>query len=198
MGLEQKCRASWSGGSGDVQALLENHELILRGDIKRAFPIALLEKIRVEDGDLRFHTGDDDISLTLGADKAGRWAKKLTTPPPSLAQKLGIGPSAKALVIGEIDDSVLLEALAENTTTVPQEARLCVAVAHDEAALHIAIRSQQSCAFETLIWIANVKGPHSPFSDNAVRSVMRNAGYMDNKISAVSDVLSATRYARRR
>jgi hypothetical protein len=101
-------------------------------------------------------------------------------------------------VIGEIDDAALLEALGGNTATSPQEARLCVAVARDEAELQIAIRAQQSCAFETLIWIANVKGPRSPFSDNAVRSVMRNAGYIDNKISAVSDVLSATRYARRR
>lgn len=198
MGLEQKCRASWPGGSGDVKALLETHELILRGDIKRTFPIARLEEIRVEDGDLRFRAGEEDVSLTLGADTAGRWAKKLTTPPPSLAQKLGIGPSAKALVIGEIDDAALIEALGENTTTVPQDAQLCLAVVRDDAELHIAIRAQQSCAFETLIWIVNVKGPRSPFNDNAVRGVMRNAGYIDNKVSTVSDVLSATRYARRR
>lgn len=198
MGLEQKCRAAWPGGSGDVKALLETHELILRGDVKRTFPIARLEKIRVEDEDLRFRVADEDIALTLGADKAGRWAKKLITPPPSLAQKLGTGPAAKALVIGEIDDPALVEALGENTTTSPQEAALCVAVVRDEAALQQAIRAQQSCAFETLIWIANVKGPRSPFSDNAVRSFMRDAGYIDNKVSAVSDVLSATRYARRR
>jgi hypothetical protein len=198
MGLEQKCRASWPGGSGDVKALLETHELILRGDIKRTFPITRLEDIRVEDEDLRFHAGDEDVSLTLGADTAGRWAKKLTTPPPTVAQKLGIGPSAKALVIGEIDDATLIDALAENTTTAPQEARLCLAVVRDEAELHIAIRAQQSCAFETLIWIANVKGSRSPFTENAVRSIMRDAGYIDNKVSAVSDVLSATRYARRR
>jgi hypothetical protein len=198
MGLEQKCRASWPGGSGDVKALLETHELILRGDVKRSFPIARLANIRVDAENLRFRAADEEIALTLGAEIAGRWAKKLTTPPPSLAQKLGVGPTSKALVIGEIDDAALSEALGGNIVASPEEARLCVAVVRDEEALRQALLVQQSCAFETLIWIANVKGPRSPFGDNAVRSFMRNAGYIDNKVSAVSDILSATRYARRR
>jgi hypothetical protein len=45
--------------------------------------------------------------MGLGAVVAERWAKKLAAPPRTLAQKLGVGPLAKALVIGMVKDAAL-------------------------------------------------------------------------------------------
>ena len=48
----------------------------------------------------------------------------------------------------------------------------------------------------TPIWIVHGKGPRAPFGEGPVRRLMREAGYRDTKVSAVSDDLSATRYSR--
>jgi hypothetical protein len=48
MGLEAKCSCCWPGGSGEVEALLELRELILRGDLKRSIQIAGLGDVRVD------------------------------------------------------------------------------------------------------------------------------------------------------
>jgi hypothetical protein len=147
MGLEAKCAGRWRDGAGEVKALLETHELILRGDLKRRFPLATLADVRVEGEDLRFTGGGEDIALAIGAARAGRWAKKITTPPPSLASKLGIGPSSKALVIGQPNAPALQEALAGATAASGDEARLTLAVVGDAVALESA-RFTRACRAE--------------------------------------------------
>ncbi len=47
------------------------------------------------------------------------------------------------------------------------------------------------------VWIVHGKGKAAVFGDNAVRAAMRAEGWIDIKVSAVSETLSATRYRRR-
>ncbi|HXQ11444.1 MAG TPA: hypothetical protein VN805_10665 [Caulobacteraceae bacterium] len=196
MGVEARCICRWQEGAGEVKALLETHELILRGGLKRRFPFAAMAGVRVEGEDLRFTSAGDDVALALGADRAGRWAKKIVTPPPSLAEKLGIGPSSKALVIGQADSDALQRAVAAGTAASSDEARLSLAVVADAVALEQALRVHETLPRGTPIWIVHGKGPRAPFGEGPVRNFMRNAGYRDTKVSAVSDDLSATRYSR--
>jgi hypothetical protein len=197
MGLEAKCDCSWRGGSGEVRALLEARELILRGHLKRTFLIAEMREVRVEGECLQFRLADDVIALNLGADRAGRWANKIATPPPSLAQKLGVGTSSKILVIGAMEDAALREALEGGLAASGEEARLSLAVVGDEATLEHALRVHETLPLATPIWIVYGKGPRAAFGEGPVRKLMRDAGYKDSKVSAVSDNLSAMRYARR-
>ena len=44
------------------------------------------------------------------------------------------------------------------------------------------------------VWVVYPKGPDASPSDTEVRTAMRGWGYVDNKTSAVSDALTATRY----
>jgi hypothetical protein len=196
MGLEAKCHCRWSGGSGEVKALLEAHELILRGDVKRRFPIAKISDLRTKGGDLHFRHSADEFVLELGVDQARRWAKKITTPPPSLAKKLGVTSTSKVMLIGPLRDGVLQEALKDAIATRKEEARLSLAIVHDAQTLEKALACHQSSAVGTPIWIVYEKGSKAAFGEGAVRSFMRGAGYRDNKVSAVSDTLTATRYAR--
>ena len=46
------------------------------------------------------------------------------------------------------------------------------------------------------VWVVHGKGPDADQSDALVRIAMRGRGYVDNKTSAVSDKLTATRYVR--
>jgi hypothetical protein len=196
MGLEAKCRCRWSGGSGDVKALLEAHELILRGNIRRRFPISEISDLRTRGDNLHFKHSSVEFTLELGAEQALRWARKIATPPPSLAKKLGVTPTSKVMLIGPLEDVVLQEALKDGIATGMEEARLSLAVVYDEPALENALRLHESLAAGTAIWIVHKKGRKAAFGEGPVRSYMRSVGYRDNKVSAVSDAHSATRYAR--
>jgi hypothetical protein len=196
MGLEARCLCRWQGGAGEVKALLETHELILRGDFKRRYALVAMADVSVVGEDLRFTSGGEGVALALGAARAGRWAKKIGEPPPSLAKKLGVGPSSRALVIGQVSSAALQEALAGGTAASTDEARLSLAVVADAAALECALRAHATMPRGIPIWIVHGKGPRAPFGEGPVRRLMREAGYRDTKVSAVSDDLSATRYSR--
>jgi hypothetical protein len=196
MGLEAKCHGRWRRGSGEIKALLETHELIIRGAFKGRFRISDLRDVRMDGRDLCFRVAGDEIALALGADLAKGWAKKIATPPPSLAKKLGVGPSSKILVIGSLNEPALQEAVEGNTAARVDEAWLSLAVVKDEKMLDDALRAHQTLPSERPIWIVYQKGPRAAFGEGAVRQRMREAGYRDNKVSAVSDQLSAMRYAR--
>ena len=47
------------------------------------------------------------------------------------------------------------------------------------------------------MWVVHVEGKAAVLGDTAIRSCLRERGYMDNKTSAVSDRFTATRYAKR-
>jgi hypothetical protein len=184
--------------AGEVRAFLETRELILRGALKRKFAIASITQMRVDGADLRFRVGKEKVTLELGAVVAERWAEKLAAPPRTLAQKLGIGPSAKALVIGAVEDPALRDALVDGKAARDNEAKLSLAVVNDAAALDYALQVHETLPSGATIWIVYRKGSGSVFGESAVRRIMRGAGYIDSKVSAVSDAFSATRYGRRK
>jgi hypothetical protein len=197
MGLEARCPCRWNDGSGEVRALLEARELIVRGDLKRTIPIAAITLVRVKGGELCLRVGTEEVVLGLGAARAERWAKKLAALPRTLAQKLGVGPSSKALVIGTAEDPALREALADGEASRAEDAHLSVAVISNTATLQHALQVHATLPRGAPIWVVHGKGALAAFGEAPVRRIMRAAGYKDTKVSAVSDTLSATRYSRR-
>ena len=110
MGREAICDCTFNGTTTKVKALLESEELILRGDIHLRAPLHALHHVRVESQSLCFNLDEGPIRLDLGAAVAKSWAKKIKTPPPSLADKLGItGKTVRT--IGPISDRALDSAL---------------------------------------------------------------------------------------
>jgi hypothetical protein len=196
VGREANCHCRWSGGSAAVKALLETHELILRGELRRTFAITALSAVAAEAEDLRFTVQGETYALALGAEQARRWALKIATPPPTLAEKLGVGPTKKARVIGRLDEPVLKAALEGAIAALDDEPALSLAVISDSASLDEAVGMHASGAQDRPLWIVHGKGPGASFGEAAVRRHMRAAGYIDLKVSAVSETLSATRYAR--
>jgi hypothetical protein len=101
---------------------------------------------------------------------------------------------AKALVIGQVQDAALAEALEGAITKTPAKAAIVVAVVEDEKGLAKTLRA---CPSGAPIWIVHRKGKDAAFGENAVRAAMRAKGFIDIKVSAVSADFSATRYTQR-
>jgi hypothetical protein len=115
MGLEAICQVEWAGASGEGKVLIETRELILRGGKalpRRSVPIASLTQIEARGDRLYFRIGEDAVALTLGAKIAENWAKKLSTPPATLAAKLGITGETHLALMGNFDTDELAAAVA--------------------------------------------------------------------------------------
>jgi hypothetical protein len=196
MGREAVCACRVGHESGDVKALLESTELILRGAIKRRYEIRLLHAVAVIAGELRFEAGTEAVALVLGEAESQRWLKKINTPPPSLAEKLGISGTHKALLFGKLDDPALAEALRGAQTKTADAAALLIAVVHSEAELMAMVELHRKMSAKAA-WVIYPKGRAATISDSSIRQTLRALGYVDNKTSAVSDALTATRYVRR-
>jgi hypothetical protein len=197
MGREARCSATWGTLHGDVTVHLDAAELTARGAFRARAPLASLRDVRVVADTLRFRAGDDDVALVLGAAAAPRWAAALTTPPPSLAKKLGISAGTRVLALGEIDDAALAEALAAGTPAGDGEAELIVARVDDADTL-ARIEHDHRALLERRVplWVVYTKGKHAPLGETAVRGMLRERGLMDLKVAAVSPVLTALQFGR--
>lgn len=198
MGREATCTARIGAETAEVTALLESTAIVLRGALKRRYEIAALQQLRLEGGELRFAAADEAVALALGEAEGGRWLKKLQTPPPTLAAKLGVSPQNPALLLGPTVgtlDPALAEALAGSITTNVREARMLVAVISKPSELERMADFHADMICDT-VWVVHGKGRDAYPSPDEVRMAMRGWGYLDNKISAVSEQLTATRYVR--
>jgi hypothetical protein len=198
MGREALCNARAGAETAEVTALLESTTVVLRGELKRRWDIAALQNLRVEGEELRFEAGEEPVALVLGEKEAGRWLKKLQTPPPTLAAKLGVSAENTALLIGPTRgelDPALAEALTGSISTNVREARMLVAVLSQPSELPRMAEFHADMITNT-VWVVHPKGPGASPSDAEVRTAMRGWGYVDNKTTAVSAALTATRYVR--
>lgn len=198
MGREAAAVCTLGAASEPVKALLESRELILRGPtIKRRFDLAALRDLRVAGDSLLFEADGEAVALELGEAEATKWRERASKPPPTLAAKLGIGPGAPAAVFGPVDDDAeLAAALMGARTDRLDEATVLVAAVFspDELADALGVHEDMPCP---AIWVVHAKGGKSvALGDGAIRETLRARGYRDTKTSAVSALLTATRYVR--
>lgn len=192
MGKEADIHAEIGESAGNVRAVLERDELILRGDIRRRFPRTTLQDVTVADGVLSFRGAGQQARLHLG-DAAQTWYTAITTPPPSLRAKLGLANGAKALLHGECDDLELAAALDGVLTADGAQAAMLVACISGPADL-AAAEALQAQYPQLPIWAVYPKGRNVAFGDNVIRETLREHGFRDTKSCAVSSRLTATRY----
>jgi hypothetical protein len=193
MGREAVAVAHWNGAIAEVKALLESSEIILRGEIRAKIPRATISSFTVDDDVLSVTSSGQVLRLDLGQAEATKWAAVLSKPLPTLAQKLGISPSRKAFVMGRVQDVELSSALTGAQAHVREDATVLIAIIQTEADLADAIICAQNSPTLPL-WCVYGKGKFATVTDSAIRSTMRESGFVDNKTSGISDKLTATRY----
>jgi hypothetical protein len=190
MGREARVRADVGSETGEVKALLESQELILRGEIRRRFSKASMTGVTVDGDTLRFISAGETVRLHLGSKVAQAWAKAIATMPPSLRAKLGLEKGARALLIGACDDAELVGAIkGALTDNIAEAAMLIVRVDGADD-----LKAAWAVATQLPISTIYPKGKNVVFGDAAVRAAMRRTGFRDTKACAVSDNLTATRY----
>ncbi|MFM5907479.1 MAG: hypothetical protein ACKOPO_07835 [Novosphingobium sp.] len=196
MGREAMAECTWAGQNAEARVQLESQEIILRGAIKARIARSGITGFAAEGDFLRVVTGDGTLSARLGAKEAEKWAQALAKPAPSLASKLGIGGEKPAFLLGGTDDDALLDALAgHHQVDRAEQAAFIVALIESERSLDAAL--ELAGEHGLMLWCVYPKGKTAPLGDSAIRGHMRGAGWMDNKSCAVSERLTATRYARK-
>lgn len=194
MGREATCHCRVGAQAATAKALLESSAIILRGAVKRHYPLAAIAHIQAQGAELHFQVGGESVVLELGTDRAAAWARQMLKPPPSLAAKLGVGPDRPVYVLGAVQDPALAAALQGAATATAGQARQWLAVLLTPADLQALLQALQATAAPT-IWAVYRKGPAAHPGDGQVRQALRAAGYRDSKTSAVSAQLTATRYS---
>ena len=200
MGREAICHCRWGSTSGEVTAMLEATELILRrpslnGPKRRRIPVAGMLNIRVEgatEDRLAFEFEQQTVSLGLGAVEAKKWAAAIRKPAPTLPQRLGIKPTTALRVLGRIDDANLETALGTAVRAGKQRADLVVARVDTPEDLMTVLAQTQ--ALTVPLWVVYPKGAGQAISEAHVRETMRALNMIDNKVTSVSARLTALRF----
>jgi hypothetical protein len=196
MGREATCECTVDGTTAKVKALLETNEIILRGPIRLTAPLNALKNIRVESETLCFSLDRHPIQLHLGAKAAESWAKKLKTPPPTLADKLGItGKTVRT--IGPIADKALYSALTSAAVVRAEDPDIILSQIDTPESLAATLRAAKSQLARSIpIWLVYRKGPGHPINEAGIRTTLRAQGLMDTKVASVSEHLTALRFNR--
>lgn len=195
MGREAVCTCDWAGEVTEVKALLETGELILRGGLRKRLPFHEIQNVKALDDRLCIRVAGERVELLLGAAAAQKWADAITSPPPSLAKKLGITQQTVVRAIGNICDESLKEALGEAAKISLQNADLLVACVETPGALSAVLKqSSADLAKGVPIWIVYAKGPGHALNEALIRSLLRANGLMDTKVASVSAKFTALRF----
>jgi hypothetical protein len=193
MGREATCECTVAGITAKVRALLETEEIILRGDIRMRAPLRALQNIRVESDSLHFNLDKDSVQLRLGAVAAKSWAKKIKTPPPTLADKLGI-TGRTVRTIGPVEKAVY-SALESAALVRAEDPDLIIACIDTPESIAATLReAKKQLAHSIPIWLVYRKGPGHPINEAIIRTTLRAHGLMDTKVASVSDRLTALRF----
>jgi hypothetical protein len=197
VGREASCHCVWAGQAAECKVLLETRELIVRGAIRCRVPITSLNRVRVEGEQLLFYTGEDEVALNLGAQLAQSWARKIATPPPTLAAKLGVSITAHLALIGQFETEELKAAIAEAGATEGKDANLILAFVKTSTDLNYTLDRYATFANNPPIWIIYPKGSNKPVQESEIRGTLRHEGFIDTKVASVSQTLTALRFIKR-
>jgi hypothetical protein len=198
MGREATCLCDWAGTTAEVKALLETGEIILRGTMRKRISFSELKQVKANADRLCFTVAGENVQLHLGP-AAAKWAAAITTPPPTLARKLGITDKTIVHAIGEICDEALGEAFAEASAISDKNSNLIVACVDSAASLNAALRTAKPQLHQGVpIWMVYAKGPGHLIDETAIRSLLRDNGMIDTKVASVSAKFTALRFIYRK
>jgi hypothetical protein len=194
--MGRQARATWIGDDGlaAVTLHLEAGGLQVSGERRARVPRAALSHVQASDGVVSFVAEGATYRFRLGA-AASTWVRALTTPPPSLAEKLGIAAGRTVAVRGDLPVAELEAALSDATRVPPFEAELVVVVVRDRDELASLPVWFRECGVASPVWVVHGKGRQTTApGDTDVRSALRGSGWRDTKVSAIADSWSATRF----
>ncbi len=204
MGYDSTCTLMIDGRAFRGTAVLEQKELLFRGDLRLVVPLAAIDDAHADGDRLVILFGGRVATLELGA-QAEKWAKRITSPP-SRGDKLGVKAGMRIALVGMTDEA-LVEDIGARGAVLESGARskrldmifFAANRPRDLARLGaIAARLEPAGA----IWLIRAKGRGAPVSERESMAAGKKAGLVDVKVVSYSDTHSAEKYvipvARRR
>ena len=203
MGYETKCRTRVTDASGVREAnatvLLETDDLIVRGEARVKVPRLAIKEVKTRGDTLTIVSPQATVVMTLGADAAAKWAKKIQEPPKRLIDKLDVKPTAKVWLFG-VDDDTLIAQVRERAATTARgsNAASCdvvfVGVENDKQFDRID-RAVKAMNDDGAIWVVHPKGAGG-VADTAVFARAKALGLTYTKVARVSDTHTAEKLVR--
>src|SRR5688572_5742429 len=213
MGYHLTCTLIIDGQKLAGTAVLEQHELIFRGDAAQtpdppiarprerpnrlAIPLKAIEKVHVRQGSLCVSFSGRQAVFELGAANAGKWARRIASPP-SRADKLGIKPGLRVAIVN-LPDATLPDEVESRGATIVRGPRsqgldlIFFGAARDtdlERLPALAARMTPSGS----LWLVRTKGPGATISEAASMGAGKRAGLVDVKVVSFSETQSAEKY----
>ncbi|MBN8648918.1 MAG: hypothetical protein J0L55_13275, partial [Caulobacterales bacterium] len=137
----------------------------------------------------------ENYRLELGNNDAQKWYKKIIMPPKTLAQKFGINSESKIHLMNDFTSDEVNFALSNFQKVEIENAKIIFAQLLNFDDIEIIHKKIANLSPNFAIWLIYPKGKNAILKESDIRQYMRQNGFMDNKISAIDDVFTATRYA---
>jgi hypothetical protein len=197
MGYDTTCSLTIDGRAFRGTAVLEQKELLFRGEIRLVIPLAAIDEIEASDGGrLSIVFGGRRVALDLGS-QAEKWAKRITSPP-SRADKLGVKAGMRVALVG-IADETLVEDIQSKGASLDESSRskgldliFFAAKAPRDLDRLVAIAGRLEPA--GAIWLIRAKGKGAAISERESMAAGKQAGLVDVKVVSYSETHSAEKY----
>jgi hypothetical protein len=198
MGREARCTIEHDGRRIAGRALLEEKDVRLRGEgLRASVAFSDLLGTEVADGWLELRTAAGTTRLQLGAD-AQKWADRIRNPP-SVMDKLGIGPGTAVRLLGAVDPSLRAQVQGREARVVRSNvaASVLLYAPANVADLGKLAELRGAMADDAAVWVVWPKG-RKELTETHVREAALAAGLVDVKVASLSDVLSGLKLVIRR
>lgn len=195
MGSEAFCKLRFGERESKGKALLENSEIVFRGDFRLKIPFSTVKSAKAVDGELCLETAQGPAIFQLGA-TAEKWLEKILHPK-SRIEKLGVKSGAKVSVIGKFDAEFLHEILALTKSVTRGKAAadsdpiFFTADSKDDFSNLSKITKSLSGA--AALWIVYPKG-QKHITEIDVLAAGRKAGLKDVKVVGFSPTHTALKF----
>lgn len=197
MGRELFCNIRTGGKTTSAKALLETHEILVRGELRLKIPLASLKSVSAHDGELYLKWPEGSAILELG-EHAATWAHKILHPK-STADKLRIKPGLIISAIAMRDGNFVneLRAVTQKLSNSRglKNSDLIFVGAETVADLARVGRLADSLASAGALWIVYPKGKQE-IKEQHVLDAGRQAGLFDVKVVSFSATHTALKFVR--
>jgi hypothetical protein len=177
-----------------VRVHLDSRALEIGGRPRVAVPLSGVQALDVRGSELRLATPDGIFEIELG-DQAAAWAAKIRSPP-SRAEKLGLAPGQRVVLIGLDDAALKAEVSAAGARRVELDSGVDLVFLGAEAGDDLASlpRVVPQLAPAGALWVVRRKGRGATLAEGDVRAAARAAGLVDVKVVAFSETHSADKF----
>ncbi len=195
MGQQAACTLTFEGQRTQGTAWLEPKDLVFRGPVRLAIPLAKISSATARDGSLRVVFGKRRADFEIGA-PAARWAARITKPPSRL-DKLGVKPEVSVLFVGFADRQLAGELRERGARLVRQAPAGGVDTVFFGASTRAALSGLATAARHLkpngALWIVRPKGS-AAITEAETMAAGKRAGLVDVKVVSFSDTHTAEKF----